>query len=87
MKKRGWLRVAPSCFAVICAVLTSLLLLLLLLLGPDGEKIDTSDMLRAIGKQHEAEKKNAYNEFAEYKMRVKEKEKQMVQQVCILLRW
>jgi hypothetical protein len=48
--------------------------------GPDGEKIDTSDMLRAIGKQHEAEKKNAYNEFSEYKMRVKEKENAMVAQ-------
>lgn len=32
-------------------------------------------MLRAQGKQHEAEKKNAYNDFNEYKLRVKEREK------------
>lgn len=48
--------------------------------GADGSKIDATDMLRAIGKQHEAEKKNSYNEFADYKLRVKERERAIIQQ-------
>jgi len=48
--------------------------------GPDGAKMDSTEMLRAMGKQHEAEKKNAYHEFSEYKQRVKEREKALVQQ-------
>jgi hypothetical protein len=48
--------------------------------GPDGAKMDSTEMLRAMGKQHEAEKKNAYHEFSEFKMRVKEREKALVQQ-------
>jgi len=48
--------------------------------GPDGAKMDSTEMLRAMGKQHEAEKKNAYHEFSEFKLRVKEKEKALVQQ-------
>jgi len=39
--------------------------------GPDGAKMDSTEMLRAMGKQHEAEKKNAYHEFSEFKLRVK----------------
>mmetsp|Transcript_12262 Transcript_12262/g.29991 ORF Transcript_12262/g.29991 Transcript_12262/m.29991 type:complete len:837 (+) Transcript_12262:41-2551(+) len=48
--------------------------------GGDGAKVDATDMLRAIGKQHEAEKKNSYNEFADYKLRVKERERALIQQ-------
>uniref|UniRef100_A0A6T8KJC2 Protein FAM184A/B N-terminal domain-containing protein n=1 Tax=Hemiselmis andersenii TaxID=464988 RepID=A0A6T8KJC2_HEMAN len=48
--------------------------------GAEGSKIDATDMLRAIGKQHEAEKKNSYNEFADFKMRVKERERALIQQ-------
>jgi hypothetical protein len=48
--------------------------------GAEGGKIDATDMLRAISKQHEAEKKNSYNEFAEYKIRVKERERALIQQ-------
>ena len=48
--------------------------------GPDSQKMDSIDMLRAMGKQHEAEKKNAYHEFSEYKTRVREQEKAVVQQ-------
>jgi len=46
----------------------------------DGSKVDAAEMLRAQGKQHEAEKKNAYSDFNEYKLRVKEREKVLVQQ-------
>jgi hypothetical protein len=48
--------------------------------GRDSSQADATDILRAIGKQHEAEKKNSYNEFADYKMRVKEREQALVSQ-------
>ena len=48
--------------------------------GPEGDKMDAIEMLRAIGKQHESEKKNAYTEFSEFKIRAKERERMLVQQ-------
>ena len=48
--------------------------------GPDGSKMEATDMIRALSKQHETEKKNAYHEFTDFKMRVKEREKMLVEQ-------